>query len=112
MRRALMPFPAKAPDETKLVTFDFTKETAADATLSAPALVVSVKKQNATGTAAFGDITASNLNVPVGTKTAQVLIAGGLDGATYRLSCEVDASNSEHHRIDKDLPVKETAAVV
>jgi hypothetical protein len=41
-----------------------------------------------------------------------VLIGGGEDGATYRLSCTVDADNGEHHQIDKDLPVKEKAAVV
>jgi hypothetical protein len=101
-----MTFPAKTPDEIKMVTFDFSTEAASTSTLSNPTVTATLK--SGTGTAA--DITIAAPQVV--SKTVLVLISDGLDGAKYRLSCECDASNGEHHRIDKDLPVKETAAVV
>lgn len=107
-----MSFPEKTPEEIKVVTFDFEPEAATGSTLTLPVLTVTVKRQNAAGDAVPGDITATGITVPMATQTVQVLIGGGLHGATYRLSCAVAASNGEFHEIAKDLPIKNTAALV
>ena len=101
-----MSFPKKTPDETKLATFDFSTEAAAGTTLSNP--TVTITHLSGDGTAA--DLTASGEAVQ--DQTVTVFLSGGLSGARYRVSCEADASNGEHHRIDKDLPVSETGALV
>jgi hypothetical protein len=101
-----MSFPAKAPDEIKLLTFDFTSEAASGNTLSNAVFT----KTLISGTGSAADLTIGTPQI-VGL-TVMVLVSAGLDAAKYRLSCEVDASNGEHHRIDRDLPVKETAALV
>ncbi|HQR20038.1 MAG TPA: hypothetical protein PKV98_04175 [Burkholderiaceae bacterium] len=102
-----MSFPAKTPDEVKLVTFDFSSEAATGATLSNPTVEVT---SVISGSGVVGDITAAS--VTVASQTVTALIGGGVSGTKYRLTCVVDASNGETHRIDKDLPVKESAAVV
>jgi hypothetical protein len=102
-----MSFPAKTPDEIKLLTFDFTGEAASGNTLSNAAFTKSL----VSGTGSASDLTIGTPQI-VGL-TVMALVSAGVDGAKYRLTCEVDASpNGEHHRIDKDLPVKETAALV
>jgi len=101
-----MTFPKKTPHEEKLVTFDFEPEAAVGTTLTNPAVVVTV----VTGPGSVGDLTISTPTVV--DQTVQTLIGSGLDGCKYRVSCEVDASNGEHHQIDKVLPVSEKGAVV
>ncbi len=101
-----MSFPKKVPDESKLVTFDFEPEAAAGSLLSNPALSV---------TQVFGEGSVTDLTVgPPGIDDlmVKVLISAGLDGVRYRIRCEVDADNGEHHIIEKDLPVYESAALV
>ena len=102
-----MSFPAKTPGETKILSFDFSREAAvgsvltyygisASAVISGPGVVDDIQ----VGTVAVDGFVVS---APVG---------GGIDGTKYRISCTVDADNGETHQIDKDLPVKDNAAVV
>jgi len=105
-----MSFPKKAPDETKLVTFDFSSEAAIGSTLSNP--VVDVFEIVSGSGGSLTDLTIGTATIPVGTQTVQALIGAGVEGVKYRVRCEVDASNGEHHRIDKDLPVAAKGALV
>lgn len=101
-----MSFPDKTPDEEKLLTFDFSTEAAEGNTLSN----ATVEAVLVSGSGDESDLT---LGTPViAGQTVQVMASDGLDGAKYQIICEVDASNTEHHRIDKILPVKEKAALV
>lgn len=102
-----MSFPYKAPDEIKLITFDFTNEVATGATIDNPTLTVIA----ANDTTDPDDLD-PDAELVIDGLMVKVLVGAGLDGGKYTLSCEVDASNGEHHRIDKILPVKEKAALV
>jgi hypothetical protein len=82
-------------------------------TLANPTIAVTLRS----GTGAETDLQRSALTIvdaPGGavSQAVQVYAWAGLDGAKYRISIEADASNGEHHQIDKDLPVAATAAVV
>lgn len=101
-----MAFPQKAPDEIKLLTFDFTRDIATGTTLSNP--TISAALLEGPGTA--GDLTLSILGLSG--FIVSVLAYFGLEGATYRLTCEVDASNGEHHDIIADLPISVAGPLV
>ena len=103
-----MAFPKKTPDEVKLLTFDFTKEAAEGSILSTPILTVESVVSGTGG--AIGDVTLST-GVLSG-KVVSCLATGGKNGVVYRLRCDVDADNGEHHEIEKDLPVSDVAALV
>ena len=102
-----MSFPAKTPAEVKLVTFDFSSEAATGALLSGAAVEAG---SVISGPGAVGDITVTGIDITG--QTVSALVGGGTSGTKYRLTCTVDADNGETHQIDKDLPVKDNAAVV
>lgn len=102
-----MSFPAKTPSEVKLVTFDFTSEAATDAVLSNAVVEAS---SVISGSGVIGDITVTSILVTA--QSVSALVGGGVSDTKYRLTCTVDADNGETHQIDKDLPVKDTAAMV
>lgn len=102
-----MSFPAKTPAEVKLVTFDFSSEAATGAVLSNATVEAS---SVVSGAGVVGDITVTSITVT--DQTVSALVGGGVSGTKYRLTCTVDADNGETHQIDKDLPVKNSAAVV
>lgn len=108
-----MSFPKKTPIEKKLLTFDFVGEAAEGTTLSNPTITVTVKS----GAGVYSDLQVDTpvvVDAPSGAvgQAVQVFAWAGLSGTTYRINCQADASNGEHHEIDKDLPVAANAAVV
>jgi hypothetical protein len=102
-----MTFPAKAPAEKKLLSFDFSTEAATGAVLSNP--VVSVLKV-VSGTGNITDVTIASAFIDG--LWVRALTSVGLPGVKYRIRAEADADNGEHHIIDKDLPVTEKGALV
>lgn len=102
-----MSFPAKTPTESKLLTFDFSNELATDSLLVSAEVSVS---EVVLGT---GDVSDVTFDAPIVNDTSvSVLTSAGLSGCKYRVSCVATADNDEVHQIDKDLPIKDTAAVV
>jgi len=101
-------FPKKAPGETVLLTFDFTKELPDGVTLSNPAVsCLSVTK----GAGQTTDISLTG-SAAINGLAVSILCAQGLTANTYRMRAEADASNGEHRFIDKDLPVDDKGALV
>lgn len=102
-----MAFPQKAPDESKMLTFDFTKDFAStSATASNPTVSATLFE----GPGVAGDLNLSIMGLS--SYKVTVLAENGLEGATYRITCEVDASNGEHHDIIADLPVSVAGPLV
>lgn len=104
-----MTFPKKTPDEIKLLTFKFTGEAPEGSVLTSPTVTATLLP-GGTGTAADLDIDTGSITVTGLWVT--VLVGQGLDGCKYRLNCQVNADNGEHHEIDKDLPVSIKGALV
>lgn len=97
--------PAKTPSEAKLVTFDFATEAAAGVALSTPSVakaVISGTDPAAIGLT-IGAVIATGLQ-------AQALVSGGIAGVVYKLTCTVNAANSEVHQIIAQLAVSVDAA--
>jgi hypothetical protein len=101
----MVTLPNKTPDETKVLTFDFSPEANPTSTLTGP----TVTKSLLSGT----DTAAANLTLgsaAVSGLTVSLLVAGGLDGSAYKLVCKVSASNSEVHEISASLGVSSNAS--
>lgn len=100
------PFPAKAPDEKKLLTFDFSTEAAVGSVLTNPTVVAITT---------FGDdpsaasLLITNI-VVTSPQKVQCFADGGLEGCHYEFHAECDADNGEHHEIVAQLKVHLSAA--
>ena len=95
--------PKKTPTEKKIVTFDFSSEAAVGSTLSVPVLTVTL----ASGAGSETDLTRGTPSIQG--QQVLVLISDGIDGAQYKLLCQVQASNSEVHEMAAKLPVSVNA---
>lgn len=92
----------KDPEETLVVTFDFTKDLDPGETISTPVTTVSV----VVGTdPASASVLSGSPTAAVGVVTQTVTV--GLDGCDYRLQCKVTTSASRVLVLAAILPVRE-----
>lgn len=95
MRTPVTPFRFKQPGEERLVTFDYTTK------LLAGDSIASVVALDPAG------LTASGTSIVGATVT--VLISGGTDGVSYRVSCRVATAQGETLELDVDMEVVDGA---
>lgn len=93
----------KDPEETLVVTFDFTKDLDPGETISSPTVTVAI--DNGGTDAAYQSVLSGSPTAAVGVVTQVVTL--GVDGVDYRLQCKVNTSGSRVLVLAAILPVRE-----